>query len=39
MPQIIPMQFFVQQWWKPGYCDQFVSLIISKISIENDQNT
>ena len=38
MPQGIPMQFFAQQWWKPGYCDQFhtyspwfaVSLIISK---------
>ena len=41
MPQGIPMQFFAQQWWKSGYCDQFhtysqwfaVNLIISKISI------
>ena len=23
MPQGIPMQFFAQQWWKSGYCDQF----------------
>ena len=23
MPQGIPMQFFVQQWWKVGCCDQF----------------
>ena len=38
MPQGIPMQFFAQQWWKSGYCDQFhtysqwfaVNLIISK---------
>ena len=46
MPQGIPMQFFVQQWWKPGYCDQFhtysqwfaVSLIISKFQyLENAQ--
>ena len=41
MPQGIPMQFFTQQWWKSGYCDQFhtysqwfaVNFIISKISI------
>ena len=41
MPQGIPMQFFAQQWWKSGYCQQFhtyiqwfaVNLIISKISI------
>ena len=41
MPQGIPMQFFAQQWWKSGYCDQFhtysqwfaVNFIISKISI------
>ena len=41
MPQGIPMQFFAQQWLKPGYCDQFhtysqwfaVNFIISKISI------
>ena len=40
MPQGIPMQFFVQQWSKSGYCDQFhtysqwfaVNFIISKIS-------
>ena len=47
MPQGIPMQFFAQQWWKSGYCDQFhtysqwfaVNLIISKISKqENAQN-
>ena len=25
MPQDIPMQFFVQQWCKSGYCDQFHS--------------
>ena len=25
MPQGIPMQFFVQQWCKSGYCDQFHS--------------
>ena len=46
MPQGIPMQFFVQQWWKPGYCDQFntysqwfaVSLIISKFQyLENSE--
>ena len=38
MPQVIPMQFFAQQFWKSGYCDQFhtysqwfaVNLIISK---------
>ena len=37
-PLGIPMQFFAQQWWKSGYCDQFhiysqwfaVNLIISK---------
>ena len=37
MPQGIPMQFFAQQLWKSGYCDQFhtysqwfaVNLIIS----------
>ena len=37
-PQGIPIQFFAQQWWKSGYCDQFhkysqwfaVNLIISK---------
>ena len=23
MPQGIPIQFFAQQWWKSGYCDQF----------------
>ena len=23
MPQGIPMQFFAQQWWKSGCCDQF----------------
>ena len=42
MPQGIPMQFFAQQWWKSGYCDQFhiysqwfaVNFIISKISID-----
>ena len=41
MPQGIPMQFFAQQWWKSGYCDQFhtysrwfaANFIISKISI------
>ena len=41
MPQGIPMQFFAQQWWKSGYCDQFhtysqwfaTNFIISKISI------
>ena len=41
MPKGIPMQFFVQQWWKSGYCDQFLTysqwfagnFIISKISI------
>ena len=47
MPQGIPMQFFAQQWWKSGYCDQFhtysqwfaVNFIIYKISkLENAQN-
>ena len=41
MPQGIPIQFFAQQWWKSGYCDQFhtnsqwlaVNLIILLISI------
>ena len=41
IPQGIPMQFFAQQWWKSGYCDQFhtytqwfaANFIISKISI------
>ena len=41
MPQGIPMQFFVQQRCKSGYCDQFhtysqwfaANYIISKISI------
>ena len=41
MPQCIPMQFFAQQWWKSGYCDQFhtysqwfaANFIFSKISI------
>ena len=36
-PLGIPMQFWTQQWWKSGYCDQFntysqwfaVNLIIS----------
>ena len=46
-PQGIPMQFFAQQWWKSGYCDQFptysqcfaVNFIIFKISkLENAQN-
>ena len=47
MPQGIPMQFFAQQWWKSGYCDQFptysqcfaVNFISFKISkLENAQN-
>ena len=47
MPQGIPMQFFAQQCWKSGYCDQFhtysqwfaVNFIISKISkLENAEN-
>ena len=47
MPQGIPMQFFAQQLWKSGYCDQFhtysqwfdVNFFISKISkLENAQN-
>ena len=47
MPQGIPMQFFAQQLWKSGYCEQFhtysqlfaVNFIISKISkLENAQN-
>ena len=47
MPQGIPMQFFAQQWWKSGYCDQChtysqwfaVNFVISKISKqENAQN-
>ena len=41
MPKGIPMQFFVQQWWKSGYSDHFhtysqwfaVNFSISKISI------
>ena len=41
MPQGVPMQFFAQQWWKSGYCDQFhiysqwfaVNFIISKFLI------
>ena len=41
MPQGIPMQFFVQHWWKSGYCNQFhtysqwlaANFILSKISI------
>ena len=23
MPQVIPMQFFAQQWLKSCYCDEF----------------
>ena len=26
MPQGIPIQFFAQQWWKSGCCDQFYTL-------------
>ena len=40
-PQGTPMQFFPQQWWKSGYCNQFhtysqwfaANFILSKISI------
>ena len=47
MPQGNLMQFFAQQLWKSGYCDQFhtysqwfaVNFIISKISnLEKGQN-
>ena len=27
MLQGIPMEFFAQQWWKSGYCDQFYTYL------------